>query len=125
MTSTRFSTTNSTTRPTLTATIWFFMSAPAPRPTSDMSVTTPKTAAIAPTWSPSGAVMLRADSHGTAIANSTARQTTAYATPAIKYVIALALTIAHRDGVASTVGVIVWYRYSVVTASTPRTNSAM
>ncbi len=37
--------------------------------------------------------------------------------------IIFAVTSAHRDGVVSTVGVMVWYRYSVVTPSTPSTNT--
>src|SRR6266536_955135 len=64
-----------------------------------------------------------ADSHGTAIASWTRTHNAAYTAPTSRYVIIFAMTRAQRAGVARTAGVMVWWRYSVVTPSTPRTNT--
>src|SRR6266487_6600709 len=72
---------------------------------------------------PSVTSMSFADSQGTEIASWTRTHNAAYVAPTSRYVIIFAVTSAQRDGVARTVGVMVWWRNSVVTPSTPRTNT--
>ncbi len=56
---------------------------------------------------PSETWMFFADNHGSAIASWTMTHVSAKAAPTRAYVIIFAVIRAHRDGVASTVGVIV------------------
>src|ERR1700753_818776 len=72
----------------------------------------------------SGELMPSDENHGRAIASAITEQATANKTPMITDEMSFAVISVHRDGGASTVGVIVWYRNSVVTDKTPRTKAA-